>query len=239
MEKLGIEQTNKVFSFIAMAHIYEFSKKAGRLQGQWTAMENAIELYKGDLFCSEFPSDEREMMQRISTCLKFEPSSFASDSKQITSDKLLLYPSLQALTVIAETNSFSKNVREYLNGTMCSESFLHFMYQTRYNTDREREGTQIELLTNLRDSATKALPRMDVDLITLNKQCGKVLAGMQKAIQKALGAGHNEHESNSMNAPAMEKRMNVAVGILNRLLPALNRKVSVPPTDVISAIRRA
>lgn len=234
MEKLGIEQTNKVFSFIAIAHIYDASKKAGQLQGQWASLENAIEVFKDDLFGSELLLDE-EPMQRLSTCL----NSFASDSKANTSDTLLYTPSLETLHTTLEMKSFSKNVKEYLSGSARSESFLHAIYQTGDNTDGEREGTQIELLVNLRDVATIALPRMEVDLVTLNKQCSKILAGMQKAIRKELGADRNGHESSSMGPASLEKRMSIAVGILNRLLPALNRNVNVPPMDVVSAIRRA
>lgn len=54
---------------------------------------------------------------------------------------------------------------------------------------------------------------MEVDLVTLNKQCSEVLLSFRGAFKKELGASHAEHEENGVDRAALNPQWNIDTAI--------------------------
>lgn len=114
-------------------------------------MDDALDLYKDDLFRGDYPSDEEAMLRRFLLCLKCKSSFFTSDSRTKTSKKYLLNP-LEETILIVTAKAFSKMLNNYLHGSISGEELLYGIYRSQNKRNKSLEPTQLELLAHLRDS---------------------------------------------------------------------------------------
>ncbi|KAH8771449.1 hypothetical protein BGZ57DRAFT_954322 [Hyaloscypha finlandica] len=193
MENVGVDLSNYLCSLAPMAHLYNALRHTGLLTLSWPALDEAIELNMGLLFNGTLPTTTHQIVSRFLLLMKWPATAFARDRRGHREGH---NPDWQAvikkLDFAHAPAGSSKHLRAYLNRTESAEKFLHNMMKESRHTPpkRGRAPSQLEMLTQLRDFLPQCVARLEVDRVTLSRQCVRLFRLIRGAFNTRLGMGH-------------------------------------------------
>jgi hypothetical protein len=193
MEKVGVNISNELCSLAPMAHLYNALRQMKLLKESWPAIKQAIELNMSLLFNGALPTTPHQIHSQYLLCMKWPVTVFARHHREQRPDWAAALKKLDFVHSIAES---SKHIGSYLDGTESAVKFLHNMTkQIRTGagagaSSRNKGLTLLERLTLLRNSLPHIVAKLEVDLITLSRQCTILLRLIREAFKTQLGVEH-------------------------------------------------
>ncbi|PMD63439.1 uncharacterized protein K444DRAFT_715841 [Hyaloscypha bicolor E] len=189
MENVGVDLSNYLCSLAPMAHLYNALRQTGLLTVSWPALDEAIELNMSLLFNGTLPTTAHQINSRYLLCMKCPVTAFARNHRGQKPDWQAVMKKLDFAHASAES---SKHLRAYLDGTDSPEKFLHSMVKESRHTPskRGRATSQLEMLTQLRDFLPQCVARLEVDRVTLSRQCARLFRLIRSAFKTRLGIEH-------------------------------------------------
>jgi hypothetical protein len=189
MEKVGVDLSNHLCSLAPMAHLYNALRQTGLLTVLWPALDEAIELNIGLFFNGTLPTTAHQIRSRYLLCMKWPVTAFVRNSRGHKPDWRTVMKKIDFAHASAGS---SKHLRAYLDGTDSAEKFLHnIMKESRHTpSKRGRAPSQLEMLTQLRDFLPQCVARLEVDRVTLSRQCASLFRLIRGAFKTRLGMEH-------------------------------------------------
>jgi hypothetical protein len=254
MERAGINMINNTSSFISVAHIYNAAIQLGHLGVKWDAMDKAIEVQKRQVFNGSIPTTRKLIISRFMLRLGIPAKEFARDSR--TNSCVSFMKVFHQTVVQLSTSSVTDSLELYLNSHMSAANLLNQVQansQTRgkkYN----RSPTCAQLLLELRNEISQALPMIDLDLVTLSRECSTIMRRIREAFKKQLdindpleGVEFAEstarYRYNLMTAFSILEDevltrpssglMAIAAKVIQSFIEIQNKKSPVEPSDVV------
>jgi hypothetical protein len=189
MENVGVDLSNYLCSLAPMAHLYNALRQTGLLTVGWPALDETIELNMSLLFNGTLPTTAHQISSRYLLCMKWPVTAFARNHRGQKPDWQAVMKKLDFAHASAGS---SKHLRAYLDGTDSPEKFLHNMVKESRHipSKRGRAPSQLEMLTQLRDFLPQCVARLEVDRVTLSRQCARLFRLIRGAFKTRLGIEH-------------------------------------------------
>ncbi|TEY84224.1 hypothetical protein BOTCAL_0018g00010 [Botryotinia calthae] len=192
MEKEGIDLCNTFTSFFAVAHLCNALKQDGLVQGNWVALDSAIESQLKNLFNDILPTTHKQIISRFIMNMGVPASAFAPNCRPASSAKNLGVNFVKGTENLLKTTEFSSALMSYLEDPTAADSLLiqaqkHVRMNDSNKKAKARRGTPLEILTGMRVWLPQIVARIEIPYIKLTRQCSLLLLRIREAFNQELG----------------------------------------------------
>ncbi|TGO12718.1 hypothetical protein BTUL_0083g00210 [Botrytis tulipae] len=192
MEKEGVDLCNTFTSFFVVAHLYNALKQDGLVPSNWTVLDGAIESQLKHLFNDMLPTTHKQIISRFIMKLGVPASAFAPNCRSASSAKNLGVNVVKGTKNMLKTTEFSGALMSYLENPVAADTLLiQAQKHGRMNDDNKkakaRQGTPLEILTEMRIWLPQIISRLEIPYIKLARQCSLLLLRIREALNEELG----------------------------------------------------
>lgn len=187
MEKVGAGVANGFCTVSAVAHLYNAIKQKKMINGRWDALDKVICVNISKLFSGSLPINASQMVNRLFLSMKIPVATLA---KTYRGEKPNFHQFVGCATEdIIEVSDISAYLSRYLDGNDCAEKLVG-------NIDRvlgtkalvsETGLLNVQALDRLIHCVELCLPIIDLDVITVTRQCNTLLQLIREAFKSRLG----------------------------------------------------
>lgn len=182
LHKIGIDLANALGSIGPMAHLYNTLQQKGLLRGRWYALDKFIEAHINPIFKGSLPSSQEQCSRRFFLLIQTPVEAFASDGKTPDFGKILVN-----MKDTFQHERLTGPLGEYLEGKSSAEKLLYACQNSGYKKPRRAPLTQREMLAQLCEGISQLIPKLDHDMITLTRQCNKLLDQIGRKLEIDVG----------------------------------------------------
>lgn len=190
MEEVGITLANHYRTISAAAHLYNALQQMRILEGRWPEMDHLIKLQIKPLFAGQLPVTPTEFHTRSSFQLGLSTRNFTQSANY----SVIRGASKREIRQIASTPT-SNVFCQYFDR---KETLQNCLYRLEaLIKEKERSGkskkhikshfTPLELLEQVRDWLSHAVPDMRIDYIPMTRSCSALLENLRSIIHQRLG----------------------------------------------------
>ncbi|KAF7920882.1 uncharacterized protein EAE98_008911 [Botrytis deweyae] len=192
MEKEGVDLCNTFTSFFAVAHLYNALKQDGLVESNWAVLDGAVESQLKHLFNDILPTTHKQIISRFIMKLGVPASAFAPNCRSASSAKNLGVNFVKGTENMLKTTEFSGALMSYLENPVAADTLLiQAQKHGRKNDDNKkakaRQGTPLEILTEMRIWLPQIIARVEIPYIKLTRQCSLLLLRIREALNEELG----------------------------------------------------
>lgn len=192
MEKEGVDLCNTFTSFFVVAHLYNALKQDGLVQSNWAVLDGAINFQLKHLFNDILPTTHKQIISRFIMKLGVPASAFAPNCRSASSAKNLGVNFVKGTENMLKTTEFSDALMSYLENPIAADTLLiqaqkHGRMSDSNEKAKARQGTPLEILTEMRIWLPQIIARVEIPYIKLTRQCSLLLLRIREALNEELG----------------------------------------------------
>ncbi|TGO48355.1 hypothetical protein BOTNAR_0479g00010 [Botryotinia narcissicola] len=170
----------------------KMEKEDGLVQSNWTVLDAAIESQLKHLFNYILPTTHKQIISRFIMKLGVPASAFAPNYCSASSAKNLGVNVVKGTKNVLKTTEFSGALMSYLENPVAADTLLkQAQKHGRMNDDNKkaeaRQGTPLEILTEMRIWLPQIIARVEIPYIKLTRRCSQLLLRIREALNEELG----------------------------------------------------
>ncbi|KAL2060318.1 hypothetical protein VTL71DRAFT_9713 [Oculimacula yallundae] len=186
MERVGISTANGFCTVSAVAHLYNAVQQKSMLKGRWCDLDNIISANVSELFSGSLPLTATQMVNRLFLCMRLPAATLSKDFRGPKLDFKKLINRTAEDSV--QPSAISNYLRRYLQGEDSAEKLV---YNIEMILDKKRSGTgrdriNTAMLDKIINYVEQSLPRINLNLITVTRQCNEFIVRLRKAFKSRL-----------------------------------------------------
>jgi hypothetical protein len=215
-------------------------------------LDKVIEAYISPIFKGSLPTTQEQCNRRCCLFIQIPVEAFASDGKPPDYRRIA-----RNFKDTFQHDALSKPLMKYLEGESSAERLLYALHNLRKKNSRAIALTQLEMLEQLCEGVSQVLPKLEIDMITLTRQCDKLLDQFREKLDISIDHGIPDDELHQLdhrmavahilggwgdNLTSLQGTpdantptdLQVAAEITQDFLPEANHPVAVQPFDVVA-----
>ncbi|KAI6711844.1 hypothetical protein JHW43_005649 [Diplocarpon mali] len=183
MDIFASQQFNICHAILQVAHLDNAARMLGVLQAHWSGLDRVISLHMQQFFAGEFPDKPRAMKTRFATRQGCSATQFASGRRVNSSCN----PSQKKNIAVMKISEVSQALWDRWSDGDQVQRFMVRMKELGPKVPGICHDNQLELLKQIRDTVNEWVPIVDIDTLTLTKQCLVLLERIREALAEQPG----------------------------------------------------